>query len=50
MVITQQQRIEKAIELIKKHITAEETEQNRDLHLAVGLVVTAARISGILEA
>lgn len=50
MVITQQQRIEKAIELIKKHITSDETEQNRDLHLAVGLVVTSARISGILEA
>ena len=47
---TQEQRIEKALHLIKIHIGAEETEHNRDLHLAVQMIVTAARIAGILEA
>jgi hypothetical protein len=47
---TQEQRIEKALHLIKIHIEAEETAHNRDLHRAVQLIVTAARIAGILEA
>jgi hypothetical protein len=47
---TQEQRIERALHLIKIHIGAEQTEHNRDLHYAVQLVVTAARIAGILEA
>lgn len=50
MVYTQKGRIEEALRLIKKHITEEKTEQNRELHMAVGLVVNAARIAGILEA
>jgi hypothetical protein len=38
-----------AVSLIKKHITSEETEQNRDLHKAIGLIVDVARRSGIFK-
>jgi hypothetical protein len=41
--------INQALHLIKIHITAEDTPQNRDLHHAVQLVVNVCRSNGILE-
>jgi hypothetical protein len=40
---TQKAKIEKALSLIKQHITEKETQQNRDLHQAVQLIVDVAR-------
>ena len=37
-----------ALDLIKQHITADETAQNRDLHKAIGLIVDVARRHGLL--
>lgn len=48
-VYTQEQRVQKALHLIKIHIGSEQTEHNRDLHNAVGLIVTAARLAEIIK-
>lgn len=42
-------QIREALALIKRHISSEETDQNRDLHNAVGLIVRACRASGIFQ-
>jgi len=42
-------KLRQALDLIKEHITAAESTQNRDLHQAVQLIVTAARKLGMLE-
>lgn len=44
----QEARIRGALHLVKLHITEEETEQNRQLHQAVQLMVTFARKEGYL--
>ena len=41
--------LNEALRLIKIHITSEMTEQNRDLHRAVQLIVTVARRHDLLE-
>jgi hypothetical protein len=42
-------KIQNALHLIKLHITEARTEQNQDLHNAVGFIVDVARAHGILD-
>ena len=44
----QERKLQIALQLIKTHITAEQTAQNEDLHNAVGLIVDVARQNGLL--
>jgi len=44
----QEERLQHALHLIKKHISEEQTEQNRDLHNAVQIIVEFARQYGYL--
>jgi len=44
----QEKTLQEALRLIKTHITSEHTEQNRDLHNAIGKIVDVARAHGFL--
>jgi len=45
----QEDNLRAALSLIKRHIGYENTEQNRDLHAAVQLIVKVARVHGLLQ-
>lgn len=47
--MTDTQKIQRALHLIKLHIEAENTPKNRDLHNAVQLIVDVCREHNILE-
>jgi hypothetical protein len=50
MTITEQDAyLKQALHLIKIHIGAKQTEQNRDLHNAIQLIVDVAREHGLLQ-
>ncbi len=42
-------KLQKALRLIKAHITPDETDQNRDLHNAIQLIVDVVRLHGYCE-
>lgn len=44
----QEALLQQALHLIKVHIGAEQTDHNRDLHDAIGLIVEVARQHGLL--
>jgi len=48
--IQDDQNIRRALSLIKEHVTSAETQQNRDLHEAIRLVVGVARHYNLLDA
>ncbi|HEY6272641.1 MAG TPA: hypothetical protein VIX19_11725 [Terriglobales bacterium] len=47
--ISDDRKMRKALELIKDHMTAAQTAQNRDLHSAINLIVDVARNHQLLD-
>jgi hypothetical protein len=47
--INDDRKLRTALDLVKKHITADETAQNRDLHSAISAIVDVARNHNLLD-